>query len=487
MYKWILEHADFNQWRYGRESRLLWIKGDPGKGKTMLLCGIIDELTKSALETTAISFFFCQGTDARINHATAVLRGLIFMLVDKQPSLIFHVRRLYDKAGKQIFENVNAWEALSEMLTCILKDPLSETTYLIIDALDECITDRNKLLRLIAQQSSAYPHVKWIVSSRNWPGIEEALDVAAQKTNLWLEMNENIEESISTAVATFINFEVQRLTKRKKYNDEIRDAVSHHLLLNANGTFLWVALVCEMLTDVPKRDVRKKLKEFPPGLDKLYERMLEHISDSDDAKLCKSILSVMMTVYRPITMEELASYIDLSGEIMEDSDLADIIGLCGSFLTLRERKIYLVHQSAKDFLHRRAVDHIFSDGKDSVHYAIFSKSLQAMSRTLRCDIYDLVFPGHQIHSDILPVPNPLAAIQYACEFWVDHLDSCSPIKNENKDLHASSLVDAFFRNNYLQWLEALSLLKILSKGVASIVKLESLLKVCVHQSNLGTY
>jgi hypothetical protein len=49
-YKWILDHEDFRRWRNDRESRLLWIKGDAGKGKTMLLCGIIDELSQSRAE-----------------------------------------------------------------------------------------------------------------------------------------------------------------------------------------------------------------------------------------------------------------------------------------------------------------------------------------------------------------------------------------------------------------------------------------------------
>ncbi|KAH7112761.1 hypothetical protein B0J13DRAFT_488823, partial [Dactylonectria estremocensis] len=43
-YRWILNHGDFQQWRHNSQGQLLWIKGDPGKGKTMLLCGIIDEL-----------------------------------------------------------------------------------------------------------------------------------------------------------------------------------------------------------------------------------------------------------------------------------------------------------------------------------------------------------------------------------------------------------------------------------------------------------
>jgi Heterokaryon incompatibility protein (HET) len=33
-YRWIFENPDFQQWRSGQQSRLLWIKGDPGKGKT---------------------------------------------------------------------------------------------------------------------------------------------------------------------------------------------------------------------------------------------------------------------------------------------------------------------------------------------------------------------------------------------------------------------------------------------------------------------
>jgi hypothetical protein len=40
-YRWILEHSDFQEWRDNKQSRLLWIKGDPGKGKT--IDGITDE------------------------------------------------------------------------------------------------------------------------------------------------------------------------------------------------------------------------------------------------------------------------------------------------------------------------------------------------------------------------------------------------------------------------------------------------------------
>jgi hypothetical protein len=153
-FRWILSNEGFKQWQNNQDNRLLWIRGDPGKGKTMLLCGIIEELTRSVGEVSNISFFFCQASDARINSATAVLRGLIYLLVEKQPSLISHVRSRYDKPGKALFVDKNAFYAVSDIFTQILKDPTLQSSYFIVDALEECTTDLNLLLALITRESS---------------------------------------------------------------------------------------------------------------------------------------------------------------------------------------------------------------------------------------------------------------------------------------------------------------------------------------------
>jgi hypothetical protein len=137
----------------------LWIKGDPGKGKTMLLCGIINELNNSVAQTALLAYFFCQATDLRINSATSVLRGLIYMLASQQPSLVSHIQKKHDRAGKTVFEDANAWVALSEIFTDIVQDPILSTTYLLIDALDECLVDLPKLLRFRVRS----PHM--IISS----------------------------------------------------------------------------------------------------------------------------------------------------------------------------------------------------------------------------------------------------------------------------------------------------------------------------------
>ncbi|PNP48539.1 hypothetical protein TGAMA5MH_00433 [Trichoderma gamsii] len=60
-YIWIIQNKDFIEWLEGPMTRLLWINGDPGKGKTMLLCGIIDELTNES--GREVYYFLCQATD----------------------------------------------------------------------------------------------------------------------------------------------------------------------------------------------------------------------------------------------------------------------------------------------------------------------------------------------------------------------------------------------------------------------------------------
>ncbi|CAG8103232.1 unnamed protein product [Penicillium nalgiovense] len=472
-YCWIFDNEEFQKWQDNQSSCLLWIRGDPGKGKTMLLCGIVDELIRSFGDTASILFFFCQATDVRINNATAVLRGLIYSLVKLQPSLLFHVKNQYDHAGKALFEDRNAWNALSRVFTDILKDPALQSTYLIIDALDECTSGLPSLLGLITQISSDYPQVKWIVSSRNWHDIEERLDTT-HTAPISLELN---EASVSEAVSKFIHHKVDQLAKVKKYSDETRDTICRHLSSNSQGTFLWVALVCQGLDRTSRRHALKKLEAFPPGLNALYSRMIDQVHNSEDAEPCKRILAVMSIVYRPITLNELASLLEIPDGLSEDSQaLSEVIAICGSFLTVREDTIVFVHQSAKEFLLRETKNGVFPRGIEAEHRTIFFRSLQAMFKTLRRDIFQLQFPGFPIEEVIPPSPNPLEAAKYACVHWVDHLHHSGCYKKNDLSVERGC-VDDFLQKKYLHWLEALSIMGSLTQGIAAMLKLEGLLQV----------
>jgi hypothetical protein len=475
-YRWVLGNTTFQQWQQDPHSRLLWVKGDPGKGKTMLLCGLINELQSSMPERALLSYFFCQATDARINSATAVLRGLLHMLLTQQPSLTSHVRQKYDHAGKAMFEDANAWVVLVEIFEAVLQDPSLRMTYLIIDALDECVTNLLKLLELVARQSSVSSRVKWIVSSRNWPDIEAQLERAGHKVNLSLELN---AQSVAAAVDVFIQQKVDQLAQEKQYKAEVRHAVLQHLRSNADYTFLWVALVCQDLKTTLKCNVLKKLALFPPGLDSLYKRMMDQISESDGAEICLQVLASTAILYRPVTISELVALVEQLEDLDDLESVREIIGFCRSFLTLREDTVYFVHQSAKDFLFTKAYNKAFPDGIEDVHRTMFLRSLAILSRTLRRDMYSLEAPGYPIKNVKLPEVDPLAVSRYPCIYWINHLCDSKPdsLVNRVSSLQALAAVDKFLRQKYLYWLEGLSLCRGVDRGVVSITKLWSLVQV----------
>jgi hypothetical protein len=70
---------------------------------------------------------------------------------------------------------------------------------------------------------------------------------------------------------------------------------------------------------------------------------MDQIWNSKDTELCKCILAVVSGVYQPITLDELASLVDMPDGVSDDESLTKIIRLCGSFLTLQKRNISFVH------------------------------------------------------------------------------------------------------------------------------------------------
>ncbi|KAJ5268612.1 Vegetative incompatibility protein HET-E-1 [Penicillium chrysogenum] len=148
-------------------------------------------------------------------------------------------------------------------------------------------------------------------------------------------------------------------------------------------------------------------------LDTLYGRMINQVRISEDARVCKRILAVMLIAYRPITLNELIALAEIPDDICDDnSALLEIIAICGSFLTWRKDVVFSVHQYAKEFLLERA--RIFPENQEARHLAISSRYLKIIFRTLQRNILDIKLCGSSTEEYTHPRSNPLAAIQYAC-------------------------------------------------------------------------
>lgn len=503
-YAWILDDASFQRWRTQDESRLLWIKGDPGKGKTMMTMGVIAELArrnkvkppprtmsklfaklklsskqdpKNASRPQLLTYFFCQSTRPELNNAVSVLRGLIYLLVAQRKDTIRHVQKRYKTVGKQLFEGPNAIYAMGEILSDMLDDASLPPTYLLVDALDECTSGLSELLRIITDTSLVRrSRVKWLVTSRNIPQIERYLQPHALGVNVSLEVKAG---HVSRAVAAFIEYKVQRLATVQKYDQGLRAEVQQQLRDKAEGTFLWVSLVCKELESVPLYRTREVLQALPPGLDPLYDRMMAQIvaQDTRTAGYCRDILQSITLAFRPLQLKELAVAAGLPrNQFSGVQAVADLVGRCGSFLTVREAIISFVHLSAKDYFTLGNGRRVFDGPLEEAQGRMTNRLLDAMDSTLRRDMCSLQMPGvrtqeamGRIHGSCLP------QMAYACEYWVDHLQAgghaCSDVVADEGKVHS------FFQKHLLHWLEAMSLLQKMSEAILALQKLEAAVDV----------
>ncbi|KAK1973210.1 WD40-repeat-containing domain protein [Colletotrichum cereale] len=140
----------------------------------------------------------------------------------------------------------------------------------------------------------------------------------------------------------------------------------------------------------------------------------------------------------------------------------------------RGATVYFDHQSAKEFLlnkRYKAFDQILPSGIAHQHHIIFSRSLDALSSTLKRDIYELRSPGVLIDDVVLPKPDHLAPLKYSCTHWVDHLEDSNPAESPTcSDIQGNAKVHTFLKQHYLHWLEAQSLLRGMPQAVAAMQK-----------------
>ncbi|KAL6901667.1 WD40 repeat-like protein [Trichoderma evansii] len=480
-YCWILEHNDFKNWRDKEKSGVFWIKGNPGKGKTMLLCGIIEHFENDSKPQEKISYFFCQGTDTRLNTATAIIKGLIYSVLRQNQNLLSSIQKQVEKEPKGYLEGTNAWVALSRIFTTILQDPYMADFIFIIDALDECQNQesRKSLLNLIMDTSN---RAKWLISSRNEKEIERGLKSIENKLILELQSN---AAHISKAVDTYID-RCARDIEAFENDVDLRNKTINLLKKKANGTFLWVTLVVQQLRDAGHPHIERILEEMPEDLESLYDEIMERSKKGwkDDKEACLVFLATVTAAERPLRIDEL--YIFTSSQLIDtkvkylSNHMEYLAKACGSFITITDNTIYLIHQSVKDYMMQKGAISIFPKGIEHQHSKMLEISLRIMDKTLRRNIYNIKSPGEHVDNIIPPNPNPLAAIAYCCTFWIEHLAHC----RQPYLFQEGGILHSFLKEKSLNWLEAMTLLKSLAQAVIAIQKLRDLIaNYCIIGDN----
>jgi hypothetical protein len=148
-----------------------------------------------------------------------------------------------------------------------------------------------------------------------------------------------------------------------------------------------------------------------------------------------------------------------------------------------ETPVQTLHLSFGEFLLSDKLRHEpFGVDGPATHRMLFTKCLKLLSgpEGLRQNLCNLEYPGQlrRVVDSAVINQRLLPAFQYACRYWVHHVQNSMVWICDDDDVYA------FLRKHFLHWLEALSLMNRIAEAIKYIGVLKSLISVSDHLRNL---
>ncbi|KAH7010690.1 uncharacterized protein B0I36DRAFT_378566 [Microdochium trichocladiopsis] len=404
---WFLKSAAFNEWKRGSH-RHLWLHGLAGCGKTVLSATIVDHLRKMD-DCVTLEFYF-DFNDTAKQKMDGVLRSLLFQLY-KLGSRSKDLDSLYQSHldGQRQPDT----PTLTNCLRAMIKG--SKTTYVILDALDECL-ERKELLGWMKEFFTIpdLSHVHLIATGRpeeeflsfipGWLGNEHCLPLDKNAVNA------DIRSYVAARLEQSSDFVDKGLSQ--DLLEQIRNKVGDR----ADGMFRWAACqLASLATCMSPRAIEIALETLPRDLDETYRRMLRSIP-ADIEKDAMRLLQFLVHTKRPLTLLEAVEVIatqtdeerrgfDPKRRLFRE---ADILRHCPSLVSVTDngrtrKELHLAHFSVKEYLLKQD------------QFDLSSASI-VITRTCLSYLTDIEGSSWKIKQDF-----PMA--RYAAEYWMGYATS----------------------------------------------------------------
>ena len=360
---WFLDHVDFLTWRKSQSSRLLWLSADPGCGKSVLAKYLVDRrgeaLSVQENKPTVCYFFFKDGDIERRDGAKAVC-ALLHQLFMQQPQLYRHAREDFRTKSDSFLTDLDTtWNIFIKAV----EDSSQAETVCVLDALDEC-QERSrkalidKLVQLYRRENvidDRRPLVKFLVTSRpEFSIIREFGDLTEVRLR-----GEEESELISQEIDLVIQKRIQDIGKSINLSPSQQSSLQNNLTSIPQRTYLWLHLTFDAIEKkllLTGKDIAAIVSVIPKDVDQAYTAMLDK---SPDKNMARKLLHLVVAAKEPLSLKEInvAMVIDDFHEYYDALEMWSPIGsadlvknICGLFISVVDSKIYLIHQTAREFL-----------------------------------------------------------------------------------------------------------------------------------------
>ncbi|OJJ42568.1 hypothetical protein ASPZODRAFT_49644, partial [Penicilliopsis zonata CBS 506.65] len=248
-------------------------------------------------------------------------------------------------------------------------DPALVNTICVLDALDECRPDdRDRLLQKFTsfhQKTHSSAHGTWLkflITSRPYHDIKYHFQTVTDSFPHVHLQGEEENDQIHEEINLVVKMRVAELAKALSLSPYIHRRLEQQLLQMQHRTYLWLYLALEDIRTMFQNSLRpdeESIRLIPSSVDNAYRKILANIP-LDQAKTVRKIFQIIVASRRPLTIEEMAMALGVAisphSLTPEEAGLDPermkriIRQLCGLFVFINNSRIYLIHQTAREFL-----------------------------------------------------------------------------------------------------------------------------------------
>ena len=322
-------------------------------------------------------------------------------------------------------------------------------TVCVIDALDECRErDRNELIKSITTfftGSVQNCNLKFIITSRPYAHISRQFvqGLGSLMSLIHLQGDSGpTADDITTEIKFLVDSRIKETAQSFNLTLEEHNLLEERMNAVENRTYLWVTLLFDGLMDDKRQvsfdadDIMNLTKTLPKSVDDAYQKIL---SKSADPEKARRIIHIVLGAIEPLSVAEMsvALAVNISDSAQASaSDMnkvrpvanlrVDIRNLCGLFVTIVDDKVYLLHQTAREFLMRPESKQVSCtlNSRETSSHALARKDAgesyvwkhSATSTEVNAVMAEICI--RYLHSEL--VMDVISLLQYSSRYWAIH-------------------------------------------------------------------
>ena len=465
---------------YSDTKNCWWITGKPGVGKSTIGAKVAETFKD---EKSLYAQYFTTRNIAVTTDPDNIFPTLAQQLAKKSPLAALVIQDKLKMTPLSVVEQLSVRQGqtlLLEPLRAIAQ--YAPKVVVVIDGVDELANTEPSVLSKVTSvlcsiMTDLPANIKILIFSRPEQWITAKIPPHIKRLDLATEDSEDdVERLVRAKLIELAEFHEWNDWPSEIHVSRLCQLAAGHLGL-AMTALRWITIQLKLKGRARRDDVIEKVSQLGMGeIDELYTFILDSIlpppQDPDRMyylEQLRTVLGCLLVLQEPLDIGSISTLLSL-----DDFDVLHCLKRISSLIVdgtepLTERTVPQVHKSFVDYLSsiRPLPDFRINltESHDSLATTCF-KSIQKLTFNV-----GHITTSHQ-HNEISSISQ---GIVYQCRWFGHHLQNGGERATLVQD------IDKFMKNNFLQWLEVLSLHGLVVSVAVSILEiLKKQIKVSIH-------